>query len=194
MGESKLAGRARHLALAAAEVLGEHGAAGLNHRAVDRHAGFSEGSTSNHFRTRSALVGAICRFLTEHDLETLERLRPRLRVAEGIDAASAADDLATLIGRWTRREPLLTKARLELFLIAARDPEVAAQLELTRSIFRARAEAMLDGLSPGAARHALFLLAIIEGLTANQLLHPEGRLSSPALKAGLVLVLQALAV
>src|SRR3954453_8076085 len=44
---------------AAISVLGESGTHGLTHRAVDTAAGLPAGSTSNHFRTRDALLEAV---------------------------------------------------------------------------------------------------------------------------------------
>lgn len=169
---------------AAVEVLGEKGAAGLTHRAVDRHAGLPEGSTSNLFRTRDALVGAVCRFLTEHDLETLAQAESRLGVDQ-LTRSSAATELARIISRWSEEEAVLTAARLEVFLMARRDPQLAAQLDQVRQTFRDRAGEWLDRLEPGAGRHAAFVMAIIEGLTANQLLHASNRMNDQEISAAL---------
>lgn len=46
------------IADAALAVLAAEGSRGLTHRAVDEAAGLPSGSTSNHFRTRSALLEA----------------------------------------------------------------------------------------------------------------------------------------
>ncbi len=49
---------------AAIEIVGTHGMRGLTHRAVDAAAGVPAGSTSNHFRTRDALlIGIMERFM-----------------------------------------------------------------------------------------------------------------------------------
>ena len=49
---------------AALELVGTQGMRGLTHRAVDAAAGVPPGSTSNHFRTREALVlGIVERFV-----------------------------------------------------------------------------------------------------------------------------------
>ncbi|WP_338303194.1 TetR/AcrR family transcriptional regulator [Erythrobacter sp. Dej080120_24] len=169
---------------AAVEVLGLKGAAGLTHRAVDRHAGLPEGSTSNLFRTRDALVGAVCRFLTEHDLTTLAKAESRFD-AVPITHADAAAELARIITRWSDQEAVLTAARLEIFLIARRDPRLAAQLDQVRRNFRDRAGEWLERLEPGAGRHAAFLMAVIEGLTANQLLHASNRMGGEEITSSL---------
>ncbi|MCE9523934.1 MAG: TetR family transcriptional regulator [Alphaproteobacteria bacterium] len=177
---------------AAVEVLGLEGAAGLTHRAVDRHAGLPEGSTSNHLRTRDALINAISQFLTDHDLATISRTAATFESQSALSLESAADALAAIVQRWTDKEAVLTTARLELFLIAYRDPEFAARFAEVRRTFRARASDWLDALSPGAGRHAGLLMALIEGLTSNQLLHAEGRMSRNEMKQAFRLALSAL--
>jgi len=169
---------------AAVEVLGLKGAAGLTHRAVDRHAGLPEGSTSNLFRTRDALVGAVCRFLTEHDLATLAKAESRFD-AVPITHADAAAELARIVSRWSEQEAVLTAARLEIFLIARRDPRLAVQLDQVRKNFRDRAAEWLERLKPGGGRHAAFLMAVIEGLTANQLLHASNRMGGEEITSSL---------
>lgn len=169
---------------AAVEVLGLKGAAGLTHRAVDRHAELPEGSTSNLFRTRDALVGAVCRFLTEHDLATLAKAESRFD-AVPITHADAAAELARIVSRWSDQEAVLTAARLEIFLIARRDPRLAAQLDQVRQNFRDRTGEWLERLEPGGGRHAAFLMAVIEGLTANQLLHASNRMGGEEITSSL---------
>src|SRR3954466_10607656 len=51
--------RREQLLDAAITVLGERGIHALTHRAVDAAAGLPAGSTSNHFRTRDALLNAV---------------------------------------------------------------------------------------------------------------------------------------
>jgi DNA-binding transcriptional regulator YbjK len=184
--------RAREIACAAVEVLGEKGGAGLTHRAVDRHAGLPEGSTSNHFRTRGALIGAVCQFLTEHDLAQLGRASQGTSQAGSVSVEDAADRLAAIIETWTEQEAVFTAARLELFLIAHRDQDVAAQLAVVRRAFRKQTSEWLESLSPGAGAHALMVMAVVEGLTSNQLLHKEGRMPFQELRAELHTILDSL--
>lgn len=184
--------RAREIVRAAVEVLGEKGAAGLTHRAVDRHAGLPEGSTSNHFRTRGALVEAVCHFLTEHDLAKLQSASQGFAHTDIASIDDAADRLAMIIETWTGPEAGFTAARLELFLIAHRDAQIAEQLAEVRSTFHARTQEWLENLSPGAGAHALLVMATIEGLTSNQLLHPYARMTADQLRNALRKVLDSL--
>lgn len=184
MEPSPAANRAERVTRAAVEVLGQNGAAGLTHRAVDRHAGLAEGSTSNLFRTRDALIAAVCGFLTKHDLATMAETETAFG-GNSLDLGEAAQGLATIVMRWTGEEALLTAARLELFLMARRDSQLAAQLADVRQTFHDRTSDWLERLAPGAGRHARYAMAVIEGLTANQLLHERYRMTGDELKAGL---------
>lgn len=97
---------------AALEVFTAGGIHAVTHRAVDRHAGLPEGSTSNVFRTRAALIEALGRAITEtrledggvHDerlslawLELLVVARRDPSVAEAI--ACRRDEMVALLGR-----------------------------------------------------------------------------------------------
>ena len=53
----ELTPRRREILDAAVEVLAEQGLKGLTHRAVDRRAGLSEGSSSAYFRSRVSSCG-----------------------------------------------------------------------------------------------------------------------------------------
>ena len=184
--------RAEQAVRAAVEVLGEKGAAGLTHRAVDRHAGLPEGSTSNHFRTRGALVLAICQYLTEHDLRALDQASQRFRGDGELTPEAAAKRLVEIIQRWTNTEAVLTAARLELFLIAHRDPAVAAKLAAVRRTFAARSREWLEQMAPGSGEHTLTVMALVEGLTSNQLLHQSGRMPKREVEAAIRLVLESI--
>jgi len=192
MHDQPLSPRARVIARAAVEVLGEKGAAGLTHRAVDRHAELPEGSTSNYFRTRTALIDAVGCHLTQHDLAGLDEASRRFAAEGQTTARAAAEALVTIIRGWTVKEAVWTAARLELFLIARRDRAVAARLSEGRRVFRDRTAAWLERLSKGAGQHAALVMAVVEGLTANQLLHPAGRMTWAGMTDELQRVLAAL--
>ena len=174
---------------AAVEVLGLNGAAGLTHRAVDREAGLPEGSTSNHFRTRDALVGAVCRWLATHDLATLSAAEANF-TRERLTITGAAEGLSEIVTLWTGEEAVLTAARLELFLMARRDLKLAKQLDDVRQTFHARATDWLERLTHGAGQHAGFIMSVIEGVTANQLLHMNHRMSEDEVRTCLERVLR----
>ena len=64
-----MADRRTTLADAALTIVADHGLKGLTHRAVDREASVPPGTTSNYFRTRAALIGAVVDRLEQRDLE-----------------------------------------------------------------------------------------------------------------------------
>lgn len=96
---------------AAISVVAEQGLRGLTHRAVDAAARLPQGSTSNHFRTRAALVEAVA-----------ERIEARELAVAG-DAFAPTGDLDDLLTRVARfaltlvlDHPDLVRVRLALFV------------------------------------------------------------------------------
>ncbi|WP_431681034.1 TetR/AcrR family transcriptional regulator [Kitasatospora sp. KL5] len=115
--------RAALIADTAIALIAERGLRGLTHRAVDEAAGLPAGSTSNHARTRAALLAAALTRIA--DLETAglgaaapEPGRPPREML--LDALAAG-----VHGALTAGLPL-TLARLELALEATRRPELRA--------------------------------------------------------------------
>ena len=114
--------RRRTITDAAVACLGEHGARGLTHRAVDRQAGVPAGTTSNYFPTRAALVlGA-----AERIFELLAPDPARVKLINsnhhGVLAAMA---YVEYVAERLLSSPHLTLALFELRLEAARNPAVA---------------------------------------------------------------------
>lgn len=105
--------RAELVADAAVTVLARDGLRGLTHRAVDAEAGLPDGSTSNCFRSRSALLEAIAARLEELDLAALTS-------GPQPDMASTPAVAAYLAGNvklmTSRRHVRTTRARLALLL------------------------------------------------------------------------------
>ncbi|WP_125772840.1 TetR/AcrR family transcriptional regulator [Antribacter gilvus] len=112
---------------AAITIVADHGLKVLTHRAVDRAAGAPLGTTSNYWRTRTALVTAILDRLEERDLATW---------ATGHDAA-----------------PPSSPAELAALLATA----VAALAGPHRTLSRARLILSLDQPHAVAAAHARFV-------------------------------------
>ncbi len=98
--------RAELIADTALALLAERGMRGLTHRAVDEAAGLPPGSTSNHARTRAALLKAAVRRLAEREARVLgpgEMPTP----GDGPDADQGADP----VPRWPTRSPSRCTAR-----------------------------------------------------------------------------------
>lgn len=124
-------------------VLAARGLRGLTHRAVDHEAGMPEGSTSNDFRTRQALIAALATHVATR------RLAADHPAADQPDAdRTVADQTAT--GRTvrsssdtTRTDDTVSRAWFELLIEAGRNQDIAEAIRPMR-------ERMIAAL--GAAR------------------------------------------
>jgi DNA-binding transcriptional regulator YbjK len=166
------------IAQAALEVLEAAGGRGLTHRAVDRQAGLVEGSTSNYFPTREALLTATLGRLVELERPTVEALE-NLAPAGPYEPRRAAELVAGQLQGWLHPERLgLTVARYELILEARRRPSFQLALDEVRREYRLLAEQLLPAAGcrdPG--RHAPHLLALLDGLMVNQVFEPATSLA-----------------
>ncbi|MGD6750520.1 TetR/AcrR family transcriptional regulator [Streptomyces sp. BH105] len=150
------------IADAALTLLAERGMRGLTHRAVDEAAGLPQGSTSNHARTRLALLEAAVRRLAVREGQVLavdELPDP----AGGL--ASLVDGMALALHRYLDRHPHLLVCRYELALEATRRPELRAFFDETGRQFREPLTALLRAAgSTAPERHTLSLVAWTEGM------------------------------
>ncbi|MFJ3221776.1 TetR/AcrR family transcriptional regulator [Streptomyces sp. NPDC086783] len=146
----------------ALRLLAERGMRGLTHRAVDEAAGLPQGSTSNHARTRLALLESAVRRLAEREAQILapeELPDPR----GGPDAL--ADGLARTLHRYLTRHHHLLIARYELALEATRRPELRTFFDAAGQRFRDPLKVLVtDAGSADPARHVLSLVAWCDGL------------------------------
>ncbi len=169
------------IADAALAVLAAEGSRGLTHRAVDEAAGLPSGSTSNYFRSRSAL------------LEAAAERHAELDMPPGADADQLAGSTLTreqvkelLLAALERvldpaAMPLLA-ARYELTLEATRRPDLHAVMAESRRRFVALTEQLLraSGCKTPEA-HAAQLIAVLDGITADQLQATESTLDPDAI-------------
>lgn len=131
--------RRRLLAEGAIQLLAAGGAHGLTHRRLDRSLGLPEGSASNVFPSRDALLAAALGALVARDLATAGAGRELGPLS--LDDAAAA--FAATIRAWLRpsaRARLV--ARYELLLEASRRPALREEFLVHRAAFTARAEAL----------------------------------------------------
>jgi DNA-binding transcriptional regulator YbjK len=133
--------RRHDLCDAAIALLSAEGSKGLSHLKVDRWAGVPDGTTSFHFRTRSALLRAIADRLDELDMATMQTVV--------VDGSSSSTLLAELVMR-AGVEPQLTRtrARYELTMQATRDPQMAESLQRSTQAFTTLHHEMLAQLLP----------------------------------------------
>ena len=184
--------RALLISRSAVEVLGEDGAAGLTHRAVDRRAGLPEGSTSNLYRTRNALIGGVCDYLTGRDLAQLRAAADRMSAMENASLDDAASGLVDIVEQWSGSDATFTCARYELFLAARRNGEIADSLARAREAFRAFTRNWMESIRAGSGVHMPILFALMEGFTMAQLLQPSTRLPREELEAEMLAALKAI--
>jgi DNA-binding transcriptional regulator YbjK len=158
------------LADAGLAVLADHGARGLTHRAIDVAARVPTGTTSNYFRSRTALLeGLVARIG--------ERLTPEPEVVAALAGRRASralfrDYLRDIVRRLTENREVAL-ALFELRLEAARRPQVHAMMgawlrEGLRADIAFNKEAGLPG---GATEIALFHYAL-DGLLLDRLTVP----------------------
>ena len=151
-------------------VLADAGARGLTFRAVDAEAQLPRGTTSNYFRARSVLVGAVIDRIGARLAPNPDTLRTLGRRTPGPDlfADYVRDIIDRLLGD---REA--TTALFELRLNAARDPEIGERIgHWLRTAFAADVAFNADaGLPGGRLEIALFHYAI-DGYILDRLTMP----------------------
>ena len=151
---------------AAVELLGTEGLRSLTHARVDERAGLPKGSTSNHFRTRAALLEGVVTWMVDQELPEVGSAAAPDTVEELVDA------LVGLYGFMMGPNRTMTTARMVLLLEAAHDPALRAALARGRAAMEATLLPALTGLGardPQLATDAL--AACFEGL----FLHDVGR-------------------
>lgn len=104
--------RAIELADAAISVVADGGLKALTHRAVDARAGAPPGTTSNHFRSRQALVQGVADRLEQRDLELAARLFSR----EPPSLPTFLAAMARYLHQMASAHRELTRVRMALFL------------------------------------------------------------------------------
>jgi DNA-binding transcriptional regulator YbjK len=151
---------------AAVQLVGDQGIRALTHARVDDHAGLPRGSTSNHFRTRAALLSGVTAWIAEQEERDIgAALAQPFDDLDGfIDVFSAAIELLT------GPHAVRTRARYALFLDAASEPELFAPLRAQREGMAAWARNLLVALGaqhPDTALHAF--MAFSDGIVLHRL-------------------------
>ncbi|MCR2791727.1 TetR family transcriptional regulator [Microbacterium sp. zg.Y625] len=152
----------RHRALqAAVQLVGGEGIRALTHGRVDAAAALPAGSTSNHFRTRTALVAGVIEWIAAEE-----------RGDAGLPAIRTRDDLVSGLSRMIEvqsgPQALRTRARYALFLES--DAETSRPLVEQRAAFETWIGGILREIGgPPAERQTRFLMAAAEGLLLHRL-------------------------
>jgi AcrR family transcriptional regulator len=123
-----MANRREDLLDAAISVLGERGIHALTHRAVDAAAGVPAGSTSNHFRTRDALLDAVVERFAARERANWEDIATTMCPTTPHELARALTVAAQHAAGPHRS---LTLARYAILVEAGIQPSLRAQLTAT---------------------------------------------------------------
>jgi DNA-binding transcriptional regulator YbjK len=157
--------RREELARGALEVLGEHGSRGFTHRAVDRHLGLPEGTTSAYFRRREDLVAMVIRHVFAGDAQQMDKVANQIEAECGVHptveaVAKCCFSMWQFVVEQAQGTNVL--ARYECFLLARRDPELMQLVENVMLARQTRWEPIFEKLGSrdpaGSARHLGLLL------------------------------------
>ncbi|WP_428966586.1 TetR/AcrR family transcriptional regulator [Micromonospora fluostatini] len=163
--------RRQRLQDAAIRVLGARGLRQLTHRAVDEAAGLPEGSASNQYRTRDALLTAALDRVLEQETAAWDRLaadRPPT------DVAGFVAVLGRLLRDLAGPQRGLVLARQALFMEAAVRPDLRPAIAAGRDRLAGWGVPLLAALgAPDPQTDLRTLLALVEGLLFTQVAHPE---------------------
>lgn len=164
--------RRDQLADAAIHLLATAGVRQLTHRAVDAQAQLSQGSTSNVFRTRAALIDGVLTRLIERERAVLDTLQ-LAEAGPALSQAQLADLTAAMVLDALGRGREHTLARRTLFADAAQHQGVSEQLQRASQYWWDLVSQLLHGLGvPDPNRRARWLLAYIDGTISDQLARP----------------------
>ena len=134
-----MAGNRERSLRAAVDLLGSGGIRALTHGRVDESAGLPRGSTSNHFRTRAALLDGVLAWMLAHQLSEVGPTREVTTVDDLVDL------LTDLFAHMTGPDRAVTSARLVLIVEAAHDPRLRATMAAGR-------RTVVDALGPALER------------------------------------------
>ncbi|MFC7546123.1 TetR/AcrR family transcriptional regulator [Plantactinospora sp. GCM10030261] len=156
---------------AAIRVLGRDGLRQLTHRAVDAEAGVPSGTTSNHVRTRDALLRAVIERLGALDQADWERFAGEVSPGDPTELAQALIEVVRgAVGPARDR----TLARYALALEAAVRPELQSHMLRGRAdVLRWAVPWLRRAGSAQPETHARLLLDYLDGVIMHQLSFPE---------------------
>lgn len=164
-------GRRRQVLDAAIEVLGAGGLRRLTYQAVDAAAGVPSGTTSNHFRTREALLDGLVAHLVTLDLEDWDGGGV---AGSGHPVPTGPEDFALalnrlvlqLVGPGSNRN----LARYQLLMESVARPTLRVPLEQARGTLLVWGADILRGLgSRSPDRDCRTLFGMLDGLMMQQL-------------------------
>ncbi len=178
------------IADAALHLLGHAGAKAVTHRAVDAQAGLPNGSTSFYCRTRLELLKHAVRRHAALDLADLERDAQHWLTAQP-DLGRFVGHLADRVLAWSAPEQRShLRARFELMLMAAHEPELAEVMDAQRQTFIGSTRKALKALGVGDPEsRARQLIHCVDGMLVSQFADQAAPLTRPQVRELLARVL-----
>jgi AcrR family transcriptional regulator len=166
-----MANRREQLLDTAIRLIGERGIHGLTHRTLDAAAGLPAGSSSNHFRTRDALLNAVVERFAARERANWEELAARM-------APTTPQELAKTLAEYAKEgagpHRTLTLARYAILVEAAVHPSLRAQLASTGARVNAWATNWVRAAgSDDPHRHAPVIMNHVTGLVLHELAIPD---------------------
>lgn len=167
--------RRRAILDATLRLLRDAGVGGVTHRAVAAEAGVSVALTTYHFASKDDLLEQALMVAAE---ETTDDLRARLdslpEFAPGAEVEQLAGALAGLLLDRLGDDRLSVVAVFELYVTAARRPELRDAMAAWGAAYLALVEAMLARAGiPAPAEAAVIVVAVLDGLSVTQLTTPS---------------------
>lgn len=161
-------------------ILAEVGAGGLTHRTVDARAQLPPGTTSNFYRTRTALLQAAAERAAALHWAFVEHVRTNCPTLHG--RAGLAEFLARLVAAVDDETATRNLARMELFLEGKRQPELRPALADIHDAAMEAAQVIVHSAGiPAEAARIRMLARILNGLVFDQLTLPDHVLSEQEL-------------
>jgi len=163
-------GRARQQALleATLRVIARDGIGGVTHRAVAAEAGVSASATTYFFDSLDHLIIEAVRWAVGEEVARLEEIR-----TEVVSTDAPVDTLIDhVVDQMEQAFPLHTVAQFEIYLHAARVPELQAMVSeiVAATVAVAEHALRLSGITDPAA--SIAVTALIDGLSLHRLAAP----------------------
>lgn len=175
-------GRRAEVLEAAIQVAGTHGVDGLTYRSVDAAANVPSGTTSNHFRTRDALLlGVII------EIEKLRRAFWRALVTE--TNPTTVSELVDIVTAYANGAVGVMSTRVRAYMVLLMEgwshPELREPLQRGRDAQIPRTLQLMRKVNPGTPEmHAEILQDYLTGIIYQQLANPAPEFNPrPAIEA-----------
>lgn len=166
----------QRLLAAALELIKTDGLQAISHRTVEERAGVARGSTRYHFGSREALLTAVVGYVAELDHATIAAVAEGVGGDGGLSEADPTLQNVALqqMARAMLADPAQSLARFELYLYAARRPELQDAMVHWRQVFIDFGAVFLGEMgAPQPEAGTRMIAAAIDGLLLHSLSSPH---------------------